>query len=76
MHQGIDLIEMKFSSGEFIIDKKYAENLRNKRTVFKSIAKTKSAVHLVMVTPYGTQENAYATELLQHNLSMDFLFNL
>jgi hypothetical protein len=31
---------------------------------------------LVMVTPYGTQENAYATELLQHNLSMDFLFNL
>jgi len=74
--QIIDLIEMKFSSGEFIIDKKYAENLRNKRTVFKSIAKTKSAVHLVMVTPYGTQENAYATELLQHNLSMDFLFNL
>lgn len=67
---------MKFSSGEFIIDKKYADNLRNKQAVFKANAKTKSAVHLVMVIPYGAQENDYATELLQHNLNMDFLFTL
>jgi len=72
--QVITLCEMKFSVNEFLIDKSYANNLRNKIGLLKSETKTKSAIHLCMLSTYGVKENAYANELLQSNLKMDCLF--
>ncbi len=72
--QVITICEMKFSINEFTIDKSYATNLRNKMGCFKSETKTKSAIHLCLLTTYGVKDNAYANELLQNNLTMDCLF--
>jgi hypothetical protein len=72
--QVITLCEMKFSVNEFSIDKSYANNLRNKIGLLKSETKTKSAIHLCMLSTYGVKENAYTNELLQSNLKMDCLF--
>jgi len=70
----INLCEMKFSINRFNIDKKYANELRNKIGTFKTESKTKKAVHLTMISTYGTTENEYANELVQNNLTMNCLF--
>jgi len=56
----INLCEMKFSSGEFIINKQYDEVLRNKRAAFQHETKTTKAVHLTMITTYGIKRNTYS----------------
>lgn len=72
--QVINLFELKFSEHEFIITKKYSQELRNKLAVFKTYTKTKKAVYLSMLTTYGTKENGYCSELVQNNLPMNCLF--
>ena len=73
--QVVTICEMKYSLNKFTIDKKYAENLRNKIGVLKFETKTKSAVHLAMITTYGVQENEYYFDLVQNNITMDSLFD-
>ncbi len=70
----INLFEMKYSKDEFIIDAKYAKELENKLSVFRTVSRTKSAVHLTMLTTYGVARNQYANMLMQ-NLTMDCLFD-
>ena len=70
----IHLFEMKFSTTEFIIDKKYEEVLRNRAAAFRAETKTRSAVYTSMLTTYGVKNNAYAMSVLQNNLEMDCLF--
>ncbi len=72
--QIINLFEIKFSMNEFLIDKQYEQNLRNKLAVFKSETKTRKAVFLSMLTTYGLKENNAAKELIQNSLTMDSLF--
>jgi uncharacterized protein len=70
----IHLFEMKFSTTEFMIDKKYEEVLRKRAASFRSSTKTRKAVYTSMLTTYGVKENAYAQAILQNNLTMDCLF--
>jgi AAA+ ATPase superfamily predicted ATPase len=70
----INLFEIKFSQGEFIINKKYASELRNKLITFNTSSRTKKNIFLTMLTTYGVRENEYSLELLQNNLKMDCLF--
>ncbi len=70
----INLCEMKFSINPFTIDKKYADELRNKIGVFKAQTATKKAVYLTMVTTYGLIKNEHANALVQNSLTMDVLF--
>lgn len=70
----INLFEIKFHDSEFVIDKRYAENLRNKIRVFKSNTKTKHTVVLSMLTTYGISQNEYSHELIEDNLTIDPLF--
>ncbi len=56
----INLCEMKFSDDEFIIDKKYHQELINKMTAFKNETKTKKAVHITMITINGVKKNEYS----------------
>ena len=56
----INLCEMKFSDDEFIIDKKYHQELINKMTAFKNETKTKKAVHITMITINGIKKNEYS----------------
>jgi uncharacterized protein len=71
----VNICEMKFSINPFAIDKKYAENLRNKIGTFRTETKTRKAVMLTMITTYGLEENEYSQGLVQNDLTMDCLFD-
>jgi AAA+ ATPase superfamily predicted ATPase len=71
--QVINLCEMKYSTGEFSIDKSYSQTLRNKVSSFREETKTRKAIHLMMVTTYGLKKNEYAG-MVQNEVVMDDLF--
>ena len=70
----INICEMKFSINNFTINKKYAEELRNKVGVFREETKTRKAIFLTMITTFGLHKNSYSTSLIQNELAMDVLF--
>jgi len=69
----INLCEIKYSGKEFVIDKNYEANLRNKLFTFKEETKTRKAVHLLMVTSYGLAKNKYSS-IVQKEITTDDLF--
>ena len=69
----INLCEIKFWSGEYVITKSYAEELRRKIQSFQQELKTRKAVHLVMVTTYGLKRNEYFN-MVQNEVTMEDLF--
>lgn len=70
----INICEMKFYDAPFTITKKYAVELRNKRAMIRIAAPPKKSVFITMVTCFGLQENSYATELIQSQVSAVDLF--
>lgn len=74
--QVINICEMKFSINHFTIDKKYAEELRNKIAIFREQTGTRKAIHLTMITTFGLHRNEYANSFVQNDLTMDILFPL
>jgi uncharacterized protein len=70
----INLCEIKFSLNPFVITKKYAEELRNKISIFKQKTKTRKTIFLTLITSFGLQKNEYSNQLIQNNLTMDSLF--
>ena len=71
----INVCEIKFSENKFTINKKYAEELRNKLFAFKQSTKTKKVLFLTMITTFGLEENQYSTSLIEQSIEMDALFN-
>lgn len=69
----INICEIKFSVGEFTIDKDYELKLRKKMEVFREATKSKKALHLVMITTYGVRQNAHSG-IVQSQVVMDNLF--
>ena len=69
----INLCEIKYANSAFAIDKKYDKNLRNKKGVFINESKSKRAIHLTMITTYGTNQNEYWGNI-QSEVKMDDLF--
>ena len=72
--QVINLGECKFSLDTFTISKEYAEKLRSKITVFRTVTKTKKSIFLTMITTYGVEKNKYANLLVRNQVIMDDLF--
>jgi len=70
----ISLCEMKFSEGQFTIDKSYAAELRQKRDTFRRITGTRKNIFLTMITTFGIADNAYAKELVTSSVLADELF--
>jgi uncharacterized protein len=70
----ITICEMKFSINPYIIDKKYAEELRNKIAIFKQSTRSSKAIFLVFITTFGLVKNEHALSLVQNSLTMDILF--
>jgi hypothetical protein len=70
----VNLCEMKFSDGPFTIDKRYADELRDRREIFRRVIRTRKNVFLTLVTTFGVSDNAYAKELLVSSLTVDALF--
>jgi hypothetical protein len=70
----INICEMKFYNSEFLIDAKYANELRNKVEVFRNQTNTRKNIFLTMLTTFGTKENEHSTSLEIIDLKMDVLF--
>jgi hypothetical protein len=70
----INVCEMKFSEGEFCIDKAYARDLRNKLGVFRRVTGTRKSLFLTLVTTFGISDNTYQAELVQNSLTAESLF--
>ncbi len=70
----INICEMKFSIDTYTIDKKYADELRNKLNVFRAETETKKALFLTLITTFGITQNKYSA-LIQNEVKMDALFS-
>ena len=68
-----NVCEMKYSINDFVIDKEYADQLRNKMESFRMESGTRNALHLTMVTTYGVKPNMYSN-LVQSEVTLDDLF--
>ena len=69
----INLCEMKYSSDEYTIDKKYSEALRHKRGIFVNSTGTKKYAQTTLITTYGLKRNAYSEEITSR-IELDDLF--
>jgi hypothetical protein len=65
---------MKFAGDEFVIDKKYADELDNKLNVFRRETGTKKSLFLSMITTYGVLKNNYYTGRVLREVKMEDLF--
>lgn len=72
--QVINLIEIKFYNKPFVLNKDYAENLTNKREVFKVVTKTNKQLFFVMLTTFGLTKNKHSAKLIGQSLTLDDLF--
>jgi hypothetical protein len=70
----INLCEMKFYTSSYQIDKKEAENLRNKIQNFRQETGTNHSISLTFITTFGMTQNAYYHELVENEFKMDILF--
>jgi uncharacterized protein len=70
----INLIEIKFSTSEFVIDKKYAAELDTKQRIFAAKTATRKNIFLTMLTCYGVKKNSHFYNTIQKELIMDVLF--
>lgn len=70
----IHVCEMKFNDDEFLITKRIATNLREKRSVFRRVSKTRKSVLLTFVTQFGVKPNAHSDELMDSEVRVSDLF--
>jgi hypothetical protein len=68
-----NICEIKFSVGEFSIDKDYEDKLRKKMQVFREATRSRKALQLVMITTYGVRQNSHSG-IMQSQVKMDDLF--
>jgi AAA+ ATPase superfamily predicted ATPase len=70
----INLIEIKFYADPFILTKAYANALRQKRSIFKTLSKTKKQIFYVLIAAQGILPNAHSDAILAQILTLDDLF--
>jgi uncharacterized protein len=71
----INVCEVKFSELEYIIDKKYAQEIHQKLSTFKNITQTKKTLFFTAITTYGVTQNEYKNRWIDKELTMDDLFD-
>lgn len=69
----INVCEMKFTTNEFTIDRKYDAELRRKLDIFSAQTQCRKSLHLTFVTTYGLSQNEYSGRV-QWIVTMDDLF--
>ena len=71
--QVVNLCEMKFSTKEYAIEKTDDDSLRHKAGRFREAQKSRTAVHLTFITPFGVKQNMYKFSV-QNVITADDLF--
>ncbi len=69
----VNVCEMKFSKGEYVIDREYSFDLAHKIERLLQTTKTRKTIHLTMVTVNGVAHNEYWGEV-QSEVVADDLF--
>ena len=67
----VNLIEMKYARGPYVITKSAYENLKKKERDFVAVTRTRDAIHLTMATPFGLVWNDYAGEIQSQIVAED-----
>lgn len=70
----INLCEMKFYAEPFVIDKKYAALLQQKKRVFKQETGTNKQLFITLVTSLPMTANQYSVGLIDQQVVLDQLF--
>lgn len=69
----VNICEMKFYNGPFVITKEYEEKLQDKVRVFAEETKTQKSLLLTLITSFGLKENKHS-DIVQKQITMDELF--
>ena len=70
----INLCEIKFLEGEYVIDKSEEMKLRIRKQTFCSESKTKKAVRMTLITTYGLKHNMYSSIIANVITAEDLIF--
>ena len=70
----INLCEAKFTKDHFAISKKYAEQLKLKKTIFRQVSQTKKATFTTLLTTHSAIRNKYYLDEIENEITMDELF--
>ncbi len=70
----INICEIKYTSGEYVIDKSYASELRNKINGFIKQTGTSKSVMLTFISSFGVKKNLHSTGLIDNDLALEVLF--
>lgn len=71
----INLCEVKFYNGEYIISEDYAKRLEKKKQIFREQTRTRKTLFITLITPYGAQKNRHYLSAVDNQLTMDILFS-
>ena len=69
----INLCEIKYSKEAYEINKEYEQKLRTKLNNFAKVTKTKSSLHLTIISPFGLKMNNYSN-IIQSVVTAEDLF--
>lgn len=70
----INLFEVKFHNGAFILSQDYADQLRKKRSIFQFNTGTRKLCTWVLLTTFQLEENKHSIGLIDHTITMNALF--
>lgn len=70
----INLFELKFYAEPFILTKSYANNLREKMSIFKQLTSTRKQIFLSLMSVFGIKPNEYSIGLISNSMAVDVLF--
>ena len=71
----INLFEMKFYAQEYTIDKNEYNKLKQRVDAYKTASKTRKNISLTIISPFGIKQNEYTSEIIDHDLTIDVLFD-
>ncbi|MDO4512107.1 MAG: ATP-binding protein [Bacteroidales bacterium] len=69
----INVCEIKHVASEYVIDANYEHHLRERAALFRTVTKTKKALHHTFITTYGVARNKHSG-IVQSEVKMDDLF--
>lgn len=72
--QTINMCEIKFYNDKVTLTSSMANNIRNKRSVFKQVSKTRKHIFITLLSTYGMTANKHSIGLIDNSITMDDLF--
>jgi len=71
----INLCEMKYWDGKFVITKNFAEEIQRKILVYKTQMQPRKTILVTMVTPDGVLRNEYTVQVMSSEVTLNDLFS-